>query len=85
MVYSHCMKSQTISLHLPDSLFKWIDQNRGSLDRSTFITQLLLTLLEKRAEPQDRERLLVDGRKQYTQETCRQTLQINEEFPVHEE
>ena len=28
---------------------------------------------------------LAEGRKQYTGEVCRQALQINDEFPIHEE
>src|SRR5437016_1176479 len=32
----------------------------------------------------ERKRFLAKGRKQYTDKVRRQTLQINEEFPIHE-
>ena len=36
-------------------------------------------------ENEERQHWLDLGRRQYTEEVCRQTLRINEEFPIHEE
>ena len=56
------------------------------MDVSTYITKLL----EQHTQPATeqvtaREAWLADGRKQYTPEVCERTLQLNEEFPIHEE
>jgi hypothetical protein len=37
------------------------------------------------AEAAAREEWLSKGSNHYTPEVCRQTLQLNEEFPIHEE
>ena len=80
------MKGEMVNLHLPDPLFEWIDQNRGNMARSAYIVRLLEALIEQsESETAKRQRWLAEGRKQYTIEICQQTLQINEEFPVHEE
>ena len=68
------------------SVLRWIERERGDTERSKYIVQWLEQRMEQnRREADQREAWLAQGRKQYTQEVCRQTLQINEEFPVHEE
>lgn len=80
------MKGETISLQLPASVFEWIEQARGQTDRSIYITQLLQQQIEQsQREGAERMAWLAEGRKQYTPEVCQQTLQINDELPVHEE
>ena len=80
------MNKQTLTLHLPTSVFQWIEQQRGQMDRSTYITKLLKELTEKASRDRaEREHWLAEGRKQYTDDVCKQTLEINDEFPIHEE
>ena len=80
------MKDRTLSLCLPGSIFQWIERARGEMDTSTYIAQLLQERIEQtQRETAERAEWLAQGRKQYTEEVCRQTLQINDEFPIHEE
>lgn len=80
------VKNQSFTLRLPASVLKWIERVRGDTARSDYIVQLLEERMEQnRREAGQRDRWLAEGRKQYTQEVCRQTLRINEEFPIHEE
>jgi len=80
------VKDQTLSLRLPGSIFQWIERARGEMDASTYIAQLIQERVEQaQQETAEREAWLAEGRRQYTEQVCRQTLQINEEFPIHEE
>ena len=80
------MKDQTLSLRLPGSIFQWLERARGEMDTSTYIAQLIQERIEQaQRETAERAEWLAEGREQYTEEVCRQTLQINDEFPIHEE
>lgn len=80
------MKEQAVSLHLSTPILQWIEQARGEMDRSAYITKLLEQLVEQaQRDTAERERWIAEGRKQYTADVCRQTLAINDEFPIHEE
>ena len=80
------MKDHTLRLCLPGSIFQWIERARGEMDTSTYIAQLLQERIEQtQRETAERAEWLAEGRKQYTEEVRRQTLQINDEFPIHEE
>ncbi len=80
------MKDQTVSLNLPATVFQWIERQRGQTDRSIYIAKLLQQFIEQtERDAAERDRLLEAGRRQYTPEVCEQTLQINDDFPVHEE
>lgn len=80
------MKEQTVSLHLPGPLFQWLERARGQTDRSLYITQLLQQRIEQtQRQAAEREAWLAEGRRQYTPEVCEQTLQVSDEFPIHEE
>ena len=80
------MKEQTVTLQLPEDVFESIDRTRGEMDVSAYIAKLLQQQLEQTtAEATAREEWLSKGRNQYTPEVCRQTLELNEEFPIHEE
>ena len=58
---------------------------RGDTDRSDYIVRLLAERMEiNQREAEERERWLAKGRTEYTEDVCRQTLLINEEFPIHE-
>jgi len=80
------MKEHSLTLKLPASVLRWIEKSRGSAKSSEFIVQLLEQRMEQgRREATERERWLALGRRQYTEEICRQTLELNDEFPIHEE
>ena len=86
MAYYCAVKEQSLTLRLPASVLQWIESVRGGTDRSEYIIQLLEQRMEQnRRESKERERWLAQGRRQYSEEVCRQTLQINDEFPIHEE
>ncbi len=86
MAYRNRMKEQTLTLRLPASVLQWIESVRGGTDRSEFVIRLLKQRMEQtRRESEERDRWLAQGRRQYTKEVCRQTLEINDEFPIHEE
>ena len=85
MAYCAEVKEQSLTLRLPGSVLQWIESVRGGTERSEFIIRLLEQRMEQnRREHEERERWLAQGRRQYIKEVCAQTLQINEEFPVHE-
>ena len=80
------MKEQTVTLQLPEDVFESIERARGEMDVSAYIAKLLQQQLEQTTdEAAAREEWLSKGRKQYTPEVCRQTIELNEEFPIHEE
>ncbi|PYJ06714.1 MAG: hypothetical protein DME25_05900 [Verrucomicrobia bacterium] len=86
MAYRDEVKEQSLTLRLPASLLDWIEGVRGGLDCSEYIVRLLEQRMEQtQRENEERQRWLELGRRQYTEEVCRQTLRINEEFPIHEE
>ena len=86
LAYSFGVKQQSLSLRLPPSVLQWIEAVRGDTDRADYIVGLLTERMEQeRIETKERERWLAKGRAQYNEEVCRQALQINEEFPIHEE
>ena len=79
------VKQQSLTLKLPASILQWIDSVRGEMDPSAYIVRLLEERRQRhQSEAEERQRWLDQGRNQYTEEVCRQTLQINEEFPIHE-
>jgi hypothetical protein len=85
-VYSAGVKEHSLILKVPASILRWIEKTRGGAESSEYIVQLLEQRMEQaRREEAERSRWLALGRKQYTEEVCRQTLEINEEFPIHEE
>ena len=79
------MKQQSLTLRLPPSILQWIERVWGDTDRSDYIVRLLAERMEiNQREAEERERWLAKGRTEYTEDVCRQTLLINEEFPIHE-
>lgn len=80
------MKEQTLTLRLPASILQWIESVRGERERSDYVVQLLEERMKQnRCEADERNRWLMQGREEYPAEVCRQTLQINDEFPIHQE
>ena len=72
-------------MRLPASLLDWIEDARGDTKPSDYIIGLLKERMEQNQRlAQERTLWLALGRKQYTKEVCRQTLELNEEFPIHE-
>lgn len=57
-----------------------IDELRGAEPRSTWVQGLIEREAFKRERAQLAEKLI----EQYTPAVCRETLSVNEEFPVHE-
>lgn len=57
-----------------------IDQLRGKQSRSAWLQQVVANE-EKRRE---RQELLERIKKEYTPEVIRETLRINDEYPIHE-
>jgi hypothetical protein len=68
------------TLTLSAETYGKIDALRGEQPRSTWV-QGLINREEKRL---DRQRLAQLLHEQYTPAVCRETLAVNEEFPVHE-
>ncbi len=80
------MKEQSLTLRLPGSMLQWSERSAGGKDPSEYI----LTLVEQRMkevldEDKERSRLMALGCSQYSVEVCRQTLEINDQFPIHDE
>jgi len=85
LTYSDRVK-QILRLYLPTSISRWIDGVRGEMDSADYIVSLLEQHMEQnRRATEERNRWLAEGRAQYTDQVCRQTLEINEEFPIHDE
>ena len=68
------------TLTLNAATYERIEALRGSESRSAWVQRLV----EKEEARLERERFLEKLRQQYTPEVCRQTLAINDEYPVHE-
>jgi hypothetical protein len=68
------------TLTLSAETYRKIDALREGMPRSVWVQQLI-DLEEARLE---RQRFVETLREQYTEAVCRETLAINEEFPIHE-
>jgi hypothetical protein len=68
------------TLTLNAATYERIEGLRGSESRSAWVQRLV----EKEEVRSDRESLIERLREQYTPEVCRETLELNEEYPVHE-
>lgn len=68
------------TLTLSVETYRKIDALRGDAARSAWVQELI----EREEERRERERLASTLREQYTDAVCRQTLAINDEFPIHE-
>jgi hypothetical protein len=80
------VKEHSLTLSVPASVLRWIEKTRGGARSSEYIVQLLEQRMEQaKHEEAERESWLALGRRQYTEQVCRQTLEINDEFPIHEE
>ncbi len=73
--------SQRATLTLSAEVYRKIDQLRDGQPRSVWIQRLVEREEEKRA----RDKFAEDLRTQYTGEVCRETLAINQEYPIHEQ
>jgi hypothetical protein len=69
------------TLTLPVDAFLLLDRLRGEAPRSTYLGNLL----ERECRRIDQERFHAQVNAAYTAEVCEETLQVNEEFPIHEE
>lgn len=65
---------------LSGDAYRKMDQLRGKLARSAWLDRLI----EREAQHQERERLAQTLREEYTPAVTRETLAVNQEFPVHE-
>jgi hypothetical protein len=84
--YSAGVKEHSLTLSVPASVLRWIEKTRGGAGSSEYIVQLLEQRMEQAGhEEAERESWLALGRRQYTEQVCRQTVEINDEFPIHEE
>ena len=72
--------STRATLTLSAEVYRKIDQLRGAQARSTWVQGLV----EGEERKREREEFAKALRAQYTSEVCRETLSINDEFPVHE-
>lgn len=78
-------KSPTVSpsratLTLSTETYGKIDQLRGQQSRSAWLQQVVAKEEKRRA----REELLQRINEEYTPEVIRQTLRVNNEYPIHE-
>ncbi len=71
---------QRATLTLSAETYRSIDQLRGNVSRSAWVGQLV----EKEQARLERERFIEEVNRQYTPEICRQTLALNDEYPIHE-
>jgi len=56
------------------------------MDQSAYIASLIEERADKALlEATARDGWLAEGRRQYTADVCRETLQINDQFPIDEE
>ena len=82
----------TLTINLEDDIAKHVVESarREHKSVSDWVTERVKPENDRAAVPAAteaaaREDWLAEGRRQYTPELSRHTLQINEEFPVHEE
>ncbi len=68
------------TLTLNAETYTKIDKLRGDASRSAWVQELI----DQEEERRDREQFVALVREQYTPAVCRQTLALNDEFPVHE-
>ncbi len=68
------------TLTLSMETYRKIDTLRGDEPRSAWVQ----ALVEREEARRERERFAAALREQYTTEVCRQTLAINDEYPIHE-
>jgi len=68
------------TLTLSVETYEKIDKLRGGTARSAWIDDLV----EAEKVRREREALAELCRQQYTPEVCRETLRINDEYPIHE-
>jgi predicted CopG family antitoxin len=69
----------TLTLSL--DVYRKIDELRGTKARSAWVQELV----EREERKRERDQFAEALRAQYTDEVCRQTLAVNDEFPVHEQ
>jgi hypothetical protein len=67
-------------LTLPTGVFRQIDKLRGSSPRSVYLSRLL----QEEERRHERKRFFAEVNAAYTPEVSRQTLRLNEEFPIHD-
>ena len=68
----------TLTLSL--EAYRKIDALRGDSPRSVWVQELI----DREEARRERARFAVTVGEQYTDAVCRQTLAVNDEFPVHE-
>ena len=68
------------TLTLNGETYRKIDELRGAESRSAWVTRLI----EREEKRLERERFAVSLREHYTPKVCRETLALNEQFPIHE-
>ena len=75
---SVALRRATLTLSM--EIYRKIDALRGDTPRSVWVQ----TLIEREEARRERERFAIVLREQYTEDVCRQTLAIDEEYPIHE-
>jgi hypothetical protein len=70
------------ALSLDHETCRAIDALRGHMSRAEWVRTLIL---REANEHQERRAFIELVRQQYTPEVCRQTLQVNDEYPIHED
>jgi hypothetical protein len=68
------------TLTLTAEVYRKIDQLRGGQPRSAWIQRLV----ENEEQRRERERLAQTLSKEYTAAIARETLALNQEFPIHD-
>ena len=69
------------TLTLSRDVYHKIDELRGGEPRSVWVQGLI----EREERQRQRDDLAAALREQYTAEVCRETLSVNDAFPVHEQ
>lgn len=68
------------TLTLSGETYRKLDALRGDQSRSAWVTQLIA----REGERCERERFAQSLHGHYTPKVCRETLALNDEFPIHE-
>ena len=68
------------TLTLDIATYRKIDALRGDATRAAWVQEMI----EAEQARREREAFIERVRQQYTPEVCRETLRINDEYPIHE-
>ena len=72
--------SRRATVTLGRDIYRKIDALRGKKSRAAWLTEII----EEEQRRREREKFASLLRDQYSEAVCRETLKVNEDFPIHE-